>query len=275
MSLLAPAEAILLEDPNVFACLMFGRGRFQNGLLIQPEESFDPRDEAALEAYRNKIWYVLCTCTATTAPSTDLLVLLQALYREDERVCTLALAHLQGGTSCVDIMQITIQETHARVCLPPQMIMVTKPEKPLEYTAKGTPRRQVCIASYSEEIDALYKKVEESSQLDIAPPRDWSPESVHEYVREVVQNVMKNPNIGDTDDLFQQGCDRCVSSRYLASGTIPANRRSTRAVCRRPGSATQRRTHSARPRPSTCTRSPPPSSTRTRPSTRSLRTSRV
>lgn len=49
-------EAILLEDPNVYACLMFGRGRFQNGVLIQPEEAFDPSDEAALEAYRNKIW---------------------------------------------------------------------------------------------------------------------------------------------------------------------------------------------------------------------------
>ena len=47
-----------MEDPNVFACLMFGRGRFQNGVLIQPEEPFDPRDDAALEAYRNKIWYV-------------------------------------------------------------------------------------------------------------------------------------------------------------------------------------------------------------------------
>lgn len=50
-------EAILMEDPNVFACLMFGRGRFQNGVLIQPEEPIDPRDEVALEAYRNKIWY--------------------------------------------------------------------------------------------------------------------------------------------------------------------------------------------------------------------------
>ena len=97
------------------------------------------------------------------------------------------------------------------------MIMVTKPEKPLEYTAKGTPRRQVCIASYSEEIDVLYKKVEESSQVDIATPRDWSVESVHRYVREMVKNVMKNPNIEDTDDLFQQGCDRHVFSLLSSS----------------------------------------------------------
>ena len=49
-------EAILLQDPNVHACLMFGRGRFQNGILIQPKEVFDPSDEVKLEEYRNKIW---------------------------------------------------------------------------------------------------------------------------------------------------------------------------------------------------------------------------
>ena len=51
-------EAILLQDPHVFACLMFGRGRFQNGILIQPKENIDPCDEVKLEEYRNKIWSV-------------------------------------------------------------------------------------------------------------------------------------------------------------------------------------------------------------------------
>ncbi len=50
------SEAILCQDPHVHACLMFGRGRFQNGILIQPKELFDPSDEAKLEEYRNKIW---------------------------------------------------------------------------------------------------------------------------------------------------------------------------------------------------------------------------
>ena len=88
--------------------------------------------------------------------------------------------------------------------------MVTKPSKPLEYTAKGTPRRQVCLAAYADEIDELYKRVEESQQIDMPPPRDWSSESVQLYVGEIVRKVMKNPNIQDSDDLFQQGCDRCV-----------------------------------------------------------------
>lgn len=49
----------MLQDPHVFACLMFGRGRFQNGILIQPKENIDPCDEVKLEEYRNKIWSVL------------------------------------------------------------------------------------------------------------------------------------------------------------------------------------------------------------------------
>lgn len=97
------------------------------------------------------------------------------------------------------------------------MIMVTSPDKPLEYTAKGTPRRQVCIAAYTEEIDALYKRVEESSQTDLAPPREWTPESTHEYVAGVVRKVMKNEKIHDDDDIFQNGCDRCVPTRPSGS----------------------------------------------------------
>ena len=88
------------------------------------------------------------------------------------------------------------------------MIMVTKPEKPLEYTAKGTPRRQVCIAAYADEIDALYERVEESSQTDLPPPRDWAPETVYEYVGDVVRKVLNNHTIGDDEDIFQNGCDR-------------------------------------------------------------------
>ena len=49
----------MLQDPHVFACLMFGRGRFQNGIHIQSKEDIDPYDEVKLEEYRNKIWSVV------------------------------------------------------------------------------------------------------------------------------------------------------------------------------------------------------------------------
>jgi hypothetical protein len=39
---------------------MFGRGRFQNGVLIDPKPqfAFDPKDEAKLENFRKLIWQV-------------------------------------------------------------------------------------------------------------------------------------------------------------------------------------------------------------------------
>ena len=90
------------------------------------------------------------------------------------------------------------------------MITVTKPDKPFQYTAKGTPRRHVSLADYAQEIDEVYKKVEESSQVDVQPPDSWTNETVPEFVKAVVKKVMRAPNIADGDDLFQQGCDRCA-----------------------------------------------------------------
>ncbi|KAM5543840.1 hypothetical protein V8D89_002457 [Ganoderma adspersum] len=53
-----PLEFIITKDPHVRGCLFFGRGKFQNGVLIEPtpDEQFDPRDERKLEQFRNKIW---------------------------------------------------------------------------------------------------------------------------------------------------------------------------------------------------------------------------
>ena len=91
---LRSAEAILLQDPHVSACLMFGRGRFQNGVLIQPKESFDPIDEVKLEEYRNEIWCVLY-CSALK-PTTECSPHIQGVNREDECIRSSPLAYLQG-----------------------------------------------------------------------------------------------------------------------------------------------------------------------------------
>ncbi|KAI0830379.1 acetyl-CoA synthetase-like protein [Trametes gibbosa] len=178
----APLEAILTQDPHVQACLMFGRGRFQNGVLIQPVEQFDPADEVKLEEYRNKIWPTIEKVNAY-APS------------------------------------------HSRIFK--EMIMVTLPNKPLEYTAKGTPRRQVCIAAYDAEIDALYSRLEEASQSDLVPPREWSMENTREYISGVIQRVMKNPNIKDEDDIFQNGCDS-LQATWIRNTLIHALRSASR-----------------------------------------------
>lgn len=51
-------EQIINEDPRVKVSVMFGRGKFQNGVLVEPAADFalDPSDMAQVEAFRNKIW---------------------------------------------------------------------------------------------------------------------------------------------------------------------------------------------------------------------------
>ena len=53
-----PQEGHIALSPMVAGCQMFGRQREQPGLLVEleAEYSFDPNDEAALTAFRNKIW---------------------------------------------------------------------------------------------------------------------------------------------------------------------------------------------------------------------------
>lgn len=56
--LFVSVENILNQDPHVQAAVMFGRGRFYPGVVIdpKPEFRFDPIDEAALSDFRNLIW---------------------------------------------------------------------------------------------------------------------------------------------------------------------------------------------------------------------------
>ena len=52
-------EHILTQDPHIKTALIFGRGRFNIGVLIEPTEQskFDPADQEKLIEFRNKIWY--------------------------------------------------------------------------------------------------------------------------------------------------------------------------------------------------------------------------
>ena len=50
---------------------MFGQGKFQNGVLIEPkpEYKFDSQDAKKLEEFRNKIWYrIWSACQSHRAP---------------------------------------------------------------------------------------------------------------------------------------------------------------------------------------------------------------
>ena len=53
-----PLEAILNQDPHVNASVMFGRGKFNAGVLVDPKPQyrFDPADTEKLSQFRNLIW---------------------------------------------------------------------------------------------------------------------------------------------------------------------------------------------------------------------------
>lgn len=48
----------------VMGALVFGRGREQAGVLLEPRPGYtiDPKDEAAVVAFRNKVWCVISAC---------------------------------------------------------------------------------------------------------------------------------------------------------------------------------------------------------------------
>lgn len=87
------------------------------------------------------------------------------------------------------------------------MIIVADPLRPLKYTSKGTPRRQISLKEYADEIAGAYQAVADSSQQDIPPPRSWELSDVVEFVRNVTNKLLER-SIGDEDDLFQSGADR-------------------------------------------------------------------
>ncbi|KAI9065203.1 acetyl-CoA synthetase-like protein [Trametes sanguinea] len=53
-----PLEKIINQDPHVKCSMMFGSGKLQNGVLVEPKEQFaiDPNDVKQVEQFRNDIW---------------------------------------------------------------------------------------------------------------------------------------------------------------------------------------------------------------------------
>ncbi|OBZ65541.1 2-succinylbenzoate--CoA ligase, chloroplastic/peroxisomal [Grifola frondosa] len=53
-----PLEAILSTDPHIAGAVIFGKGKFQNGVLVEPKEDFgfDPEEQSKLAEFRMKIW---------------------------------------------------------------------------------------------------------------------------------------------------------------------------------------------------------------------------
>ncbi|KAJ6464064.1 hypothetical protein C8R45DRAFT_1025143 [Mycena sanguinolenta] len=158
-----PLENILNQDPHLLSSVMFGRGRFQAGVIVDPKPAFkfDPSDSVRLADFRNKIWPTV------------------------EKMNKFAPQHSR---------------------LFKEMILLPSPNKPFTYTAKMTVRRQAVIADYDDEIATLYETVAETTALNIPPLNAWDQNSILDFVRDAIHNVMAK-NVGDDEDIFQHGCD--------------------------------------------------------------------
>ncbi|KAK0200585.1 NRPS-like enzyme [Desarmillaria ectypa] len=176
-----PIEVGLVMDKRIAAAMMFGRSKFQPGVLIlpTPEEAFDPSDTVRLAEYRASIWDTV-TKVNEQAPQ------------------------------------------HSRIYK--EMIIVANPAKPLELTAKGTLRRNAVLKAYEQEIESLYKTVDEVSQTDVVIPQLWTLKNVMIMVRDIVTAVFDR-KIGDADDIFLVGGDS-LTAMSIRNSLLRALRKS-------------------------------------------------
>jgi hypothetical protein len=94
---------------------------------------------------------------------------------------------------------------------------VANPSKPFEFTPKGTPKRSKIISNYESEIEGIYNALDEMDQFE--PPSEWSEVTSLQFVSSVVNSVLKR-SVGESEDIFEGGCDRHAESsshRYGAN----------------------------------------------------------
>lgn len=87
------------------------------------------------------------------------------------------------------------------------MVLIADPEKPFEYTAKGSIRRQITLSKYQKEIDQLYDIVEAPDSFETMHPRSLEPSTVLDVIRATVQRVLER-TVQDDEDVFRLGADR-------------------------------------------------------------------
>ncbi|KAF8959299.1 hypothetical protein BDZ97DRAFT_1922992 [Flammula alnicola] len=171
-----PIENMIVKSPYISAAVMFGRARFQPGVLILPPSDYilDRSDRNHLDDYLSLIWETVAEANRHSPQHSK-------IFRD--------------------------------------MILIAHPDKPFEYTSKGTIRRQITLAKYEEDIKRLYESDSGSgsdssytstfgsatSASDISNPgiRDFG--EIATFVRAAIINILGQ--INDEDNIFQAGAD--------------------------------------------------------------------
>ncbi|KAJ6482180.1 putative aminoadipate reductase [Mycena vitilis] len=89
-----------------------------------------------------------------------------------------------------------------------EMILVTRPGRPMVRAPKGTVIKKSTIASYKQEIEELYDTIEASGNAasDIEPPSSWTAQDLETWL-ETHATLVADKEILGGDDIFEQGFD--------------------------------------------------------------------
>ncbi|KAJ7656866.1 putative aminoadipate reductase [Mycena polygramma] len=89
-----------------------------------------------------------------------------------------------------------------------EMILVTRPGRPMVRAPKGTVIKKSTIASYKQEIEELYDTIEASGNAasDIEPPSSWTARHLETWLQ-IHATLVADKEIRGGHDLFEQGFD--------------------------------------------------------------------
>lgn len=164
-----PIEKILLKDDNIDFVVLFGHGKQQIGVLIQPSVSYRESEAAAgplssdekLARFRQIIAPALAAANAF-APSHSFIF--------------------------------------------PELVLIA--DSPFQLTGKGTVRRQHSLNEFSKQIEQAYVEVERSTLPHVRGPAAgaWTINNALDFVSTVVHQVV-GQDVPANGDIFEYGAD--------------------------------------------------------------------
>ncbi|KAJ7449028.1 hypothetical protein B0H11DRAFT_2079248 [Mycena galericulata] len=109
-------ESILNQDPHVLSSVMFGRGRFQAGVIVDPKPAFkfDPSDSVKLAEFRNKIWPTVEKMNQWYRPSDTLLPTYCCRFTYTAKMTVRRQAVVADYENEISALYETVEETTSR-----------------------------------------------------------------------------------------------------------------------------------------------------------------
>lgn len=174
-----PIEDIINAQPIIRAAIVFGRGRNQAGLLVEPKSGLlqDFNDLKQRSGFIDKIWPFIDKANR-------------------------------------------ISPQHSRIFR--EMVLITKPDKPMQMVDKGTVKKKAVLRDYEEEINSLYDSLDhQDNATGENGPNSWSRSDVESWLAEQAKQVNNGNDLDPQESFFEQGFDS-LSATFLRSRLLAA-----------------------------------------------------